>query len=337
MVIESAVRALTVIESFDVVEDFVPGVAVAEEDAPVDHLDFERAPKAFHGGVVIAVAFAAHGGGESGLGQSAAIIARGVLDAAIGVEKQIGRWLPVQEGHGKSTYDERGINPLAHGPADDFSAVEVHDGREVKPVLTHFDVGDICDPDLVGRGRLGRLGQTVRSDGLVMVAVRRLQAVAALLAAAEAFLLHEAGNAVASMARSLLAQLHHDAWAAVGLAAVRMDGFDLLGQRLVLERPRPGGSEPTAPIVIAAGRGIERGAEHRNGVLFSHRLDPFVALGSGSERMPNVFFNMSRCSLTRATSRRAASSLACNSSTEPGLASGQTLCASAGAKPLCQA
>src|ERR1043165_2387635 len=94
--------ALAVIEGFDVVEDLLPSLAVAEEHAPVDHLQFERAPEAFHRGVVVAVAFAAHGGGEAGLGQSSPVIPGGVLDAAIRVKEQIGWWLAVQEGHGKS-------------------------------------------------------------------------------------------------------------------------------------------------------------------------------------------------------------------------------------------
>ena len=53
--------ALAVVKAFDVIEDFGAGLAVAGKVAAIDEVEFEGAPEAFHGGVVIAVAFAAHG------------------------------------------------------------------------------------------------------------------------------------------------------------------------------------------------------------------------------------------------------------------------------------
>ena len=94
--------ALAVIKDFDVIENFGAGLLVADKVSAIDEVEFERAPEAFHGGVVIAVAFAAHGGHQAGCPQGLPVSAAGVLDAAIGVEEQIG-WRPaVPAGHGQS-------------------------------------------------------------------------------------------------------------------------------------------------------------------------------------------------------------------------------------------
>ena len=62
MIVKRTVQASAVIEYFYEIEDglacFVPGF----ELAAVDQFLFEGAPERFHGGVVVAVAFAAHGG-----------------------------------------------------------------------------------------------------------------------------------------------------------------------------------------------------------------------------------------------------------------------------------
>lgn len=126
-------------------------------------------------------------------------------------------------------------------------------------------------------------------SGFIVITVGRLHAVAALLATAQALLLHEAGDAVASMARSTFAQFQDDARAAIGLTAAGMDVFDLLGQRLVLHRPRAGRVEPMLSVVIAARRDVQSLTKRPDGMMAFHRVDPSVPLGGGSERMPNVF------------------------------------------------
>ncbi len=52
---------MRVIEAFDIVEDLGSRLAVGGEIASVDELQFEGAPEAFHGGIVVAVALATHG------------------------------------------------------------------------------------------------------------------------------------------------------------------------------------------------------------------------------------------------------------------------------------
>lgn len=87
--------ALAVIKGFDVIEDFGVCLGAGGEVAAVNEFQLESAPEAFHGGVVIAVAFATHGGDElRGLERLAELTA-GVLHAAIGMEEQACRRLAV--------------------------------------------------------------------------------------------------------------------------------------------------------------------------------------------------------------------------------------------------
>ena len=86
------------------------------------------------------------------------------------------------------------------------------------------------------------------------------------------------------------------------------------------------------------GKNVIEAAKAKDRVIVLHRVDPFIALADGSERMPSVFFKMSRCSRKWRFSRRAASNWPCRSASEPGLAPAAALPpASAGAKRFFQA
>src|SRR5208283_4657860 len=95
---------------------------------------------------------------------------------------------------------------------------------------------------------------------------------------------------VASLAQRLL-----NTGAAVGLAALLMNLDNLLGQALIFLGARAGLGLAVGPVVIAAGGHFQGFAERANGVLGFHRVNPLKALDGGSERMPKVFFKMSRC------------------------------------------
>ena len=124
-----------------------------------------------------------------------------------------------------------------------------------------------------------------------MVAIRCWHPVTARLATTQARLLHEASDPIASMAVASFAQLFQYAWAAVGLPALVMNRFDRIGQGLVGRRAWTGRSAPPLSVVVAAGRNVQVQAERQNRVLVFHRIDPFIPLADGSERMPNVFLN----------------------------------------------
>src|SRR5437868_11613918 len=93
--------ALAVVERFDVIEDLGTSLGASIKATAIDQFEFESRPEAFHGGVVIAVAAAAHGGDEAGITEGLAVITTGVLNAPIGMEKELGRRAAVQQGHGQ--------------------------------------------------------------------------------------------------------------------------------------------------------------------------------------------------------------------------------------------
>jgi hypothetical protein len=118
---------------------------------------------------------------------------------------------------------------------------------------------------------------------------------------------HEASDAIASVLEAGLAQLVGDARAAVGFAALNVEGFDLLSQELIFLGPFARLQLPFLPVIITTERDFKELSEHPHRMIGFHRVDPLVALAGGSERMPKVFFRMSRCSLSRRISRWAAS------------------------------
>jgi hypothetical protein len=95
---EGGVDALAIIERLDVVEDGGAGLAVGGEVAAVDELEFEGAPEALHGGVVVAVSAATHGGDEAGASEG-----RAKLPAAY--------WTPRSEWKRRSAGDRDGAGP----------------------------------------------------------------------------------------------------------------------------------------------------------------------------------------------------------------------------------
>ena len=73
--------------------------------------------------------------------------------------------------HVPGRQDELGVNVLVHGPTDKATAVEVHNAGQIEPAFVGANVGNVADPDLVGSSGGGQLGQAIRSNRLVMVAI----------------------------------------------------------------------------------------------------------------------------------------------------------------------
>src|ERR1017187_2038320 len=72
-------------------------------------------------------------------------------------------------------------------------------------------------------------------------------------------------------------------------------GAGQVGQARIFAGARTGLGLAVDPVVIAAGRDFQGFAEPANGMLGFHRFNPLKPLDGGSERMPKVFFKMSRC------------------------------------------
>src|SRR5450432_1297497 len=100
---------------------------------------------------------------------------------------------------------------------------------------------------------------------------------------------------MAAMSAASFAQYFLNAWAAVSVATVLMDLDNLLDQLGIFLGARAGLCLAVGPVVIAAGRNFQSFTQRANGMFGFHRVDPLKPLVGGSERMPKVFFKMSRC------------------------------------------
>src|SRR5208283_3155936 len=78
------------------------------------------------------------------------------------------------------------------------------------------------------------------------------------------------------------------------------------------------------PGVVAAGRHVQRGAQHVHGVFIAHGFHALKSLPDGAAMMPRVFFRMSRCCARWRTSRRSRrfSSSSCGTERCPGPVAG---------------
>src|SRR6185503_12153388 len=100
-VAQRTMGTVAIVEAFDVIEDLRASLGAGFKATAIDQLQFECAPEAFHGGIVITVAAATHRGDQAGLTESLTIIATGVLNSAIGVEQQVGGRTAMQKSHGQ--------------------------------------------------------------------------------------------------------------------------------------------------------------------------------------------------------------------------------------------
>jgi len=64
--IKGAMKALRIIEAFDVIEDGGACLVVIGKLPTIEQFPFEGAPEAFHGGIVVTVSLTAHGKHQRG-------------------------------------------------------------------------------------------------------------------------------------------------------------------------------------------------------------------------------------------------------------------------------
>ena len=183
-------EAAPVIESFDEVEDGLPSFSTSFEGSSIDEFLFESTPEGLHGGIVITTGFAAHGREALALSQGLTELSTGILAAAIGVQDQLWRRLPMNLGHIPGRQDQLRIDVFVHGPAHNAAAVAVHHAGQIQPTFVGVDVGDVRDPDFVGSCGSSQFGQAIGSNRLVVVAVGGADLEATLDSSPEALLAH---------------------------------------------------------------------------------------------------------------------------------------------------
>ena len=102
----------------------------------------------------------------------------------------------LRERHLQGVGHELGAHVIGDRPADDPAAEDVLDGDEIQPPLPRAQVGDVGDPEPVGRGGEERAVDEVLADPDAGHADRRAAALAGPQAA-EAGLAHEPLDALA--------------------------------------------------------------------------------------------------------------------------------------------
>jgi len=184
------VEASAVVEHFNNIENSLASLGSSFEVATIDVFICESASKGLHGSVVVAVAFAAHGGVSCAFCRGLAIVVTGVLNTAVGMKHQAGGWLALSQGHAPSGQDKFGVDVFTHGPACQVSAVKVQNAGQVQPALVGGYIANVPKPDLVGGARRGQERQAIEGNGLVVVAVGGADSEPNFGASTEALLAH---------------------------------------------------------------------------------------------------------------------------------------------------
>src|SRR5450631_1226925 len=127
---------LTIIVSFDVGEQVVPGGIPVWVASLVHEFSFQSTEAAFHRCIVPAISLSAHRLNHPGRAENLAVIGSGKLAAAIGMVDQAGRRLLPLDGHGQGCDGQFRPHVVTHRPADDFAGEEIeHDGQIEPPFL----------------------------------------------------------------------------------------------------------------------------------------------------------------------------------------------------------
>lgn len=167
------------------VDPFERGVLDGFEGAPrpasMDDLGFVETVDGLGEGVVIAVAYAAHRRLDAGLRQALGVLDRKILTAAIAVMDQAAAvdGATVMDRLLQGVEDEGGMGRPADAPAHDVAGVDVDYEGHIDEARPGRDVGEVGDPEPVGRGRLELSVHLIQRTRRRLVAERRAHRLAA--------------------------------------------------------------------------------------------------------------------------------------------------------------
>jgi hypothetical protein len=193
-----------------------------------------------------------------------AVLDTGVLAAPIGVVDKARARRASLDSLLEGLLDQAGFEMVGRSPAEDFAAIEVHDGGQIEPALDGKDVSNVADPDPVGGGDWWGLNQMVLGDGQAVTRVGSFGSEGAFLAGFEFEGLHMASDAIAAARNTRALQTNRQARAAIGSAILDKEAGELIAEDLVL----PGTSAGWAmgPGVVGAARDLEDLAQSANGI-----------------------------------------------------------------------
>ena len=151
LVAERGVQTLAVVKDFDVFEDALSCFISRLVFSPIDFFDFHRFEEALHRCVVPAVTFSRHALPEA-IGVNDISIAPGrILRSSVGVKKKFWCGATPHDGLFERITHQFFRYPISHCESYDLAREKVHDGCDIYPTFSRFDVSDVAGPDAVLR------------------------------------------------------------------------------------------------------------------------------------------------------------------------------------------
>src|SRR5882672_2056261 len=215
--------------------------------------------------------------------------------------RETGGWPPGLYRHPQGCQRELGPQMIAHRPADDPTAVQVHDGGEVEPSLIGLDVGYVGEPDLVRCGGDEAPIEQVRGDRQVVTAIGRPHPPWPRHDGANAVTAHQSLDTSAAHPTALSLQLSMDTGATIASAAVAMDPLDVAQNATICGRSRA--LRARAPGVIAGRRDTEHVAHDPHLIVGAAIFDETESHVRVPAKIAIDFFKMSRSMRSRSFSR----------------------------------
>lgn len=127
--------------------------------------------EALHRSVTVIIAGAAHGGRRADRRQMVDIGTSPVLRSKIRVADQAGRWSLPLGCHHQRCERQLGVHVVARRLAEDLAGCQIGHCGQIQPVLAGSDLGDIGQPNPVGRSCHKALSQQARRDRQIVAAV----------------------------------------------------------------------------------------------------------------------------------------------------------------------
>ncbi len=275
-VAEAGMAPPRVVPAFDVGKQRAPRFGVALEAAPVDQLALETGKETLRHRVVVGITDTAHRRAHAHLGAALAEGNAGVLAALVTVMNDALRFA-LGDGHVQRREYEIRRHLLADRPAHHTPAPYIeHDGEEDE-AGPGGHVGHVGHPQLIrARGGERALDQ-IRRRPLFGITPGRHHETAASTDATEARSAHQAGDPLASNARTFITQLGMNVGTAVVAIGHGMNGANTLSQHRVRHCPRRG--RTLLPGVVAARRHFQHSAQrpHREvGLVRAHEFEEDV-------------------------------------------------------------
>src|SRR5207302_6416778 len=141
---------------------------------------------------------------------------------------------------------------IAHRPADDLSAVQIHHGGQIEPALIGLDVGDVGEPNPVRRGGYEVALEQIRGNREVVTAVGGARSSWPRHDGPDTVAAHQSLDATAARPAALSPQLGMDARAAIATIGVAVNPPDVVDELTVSSGSRTLRARP--PGIIASGR-----------------------------------------------------------------------------------